>query len=331
MQVRYLKLRDVKRCKNLNLIFRERFMEIKKIALIGAGAVGAYFIYGMSELEDIDFCVVAEGLRADRLKENGIIINDKLYRPVVCTPAEAKGADLILVCTKYQALEGVLDMLDVMVEENTVVMSLLNGIDSEDIIAERIGQEHLVYSVTRISSERRDKRVHFVPETTIGISFGEKDSAKPSERVLAIAKLFEMANLKYKIEEDILLDQWSKYSMNIIYNIPQAILDVGFGAYYDSENVGAIRDRMFEEVCKVAHAEGITLKNQGDWRSACVKKARFSTLQDIDAKRHTEIDMFTGSLIKLAHKHGIDVPFCEFAHLAVKALEEKGEGKFDYI
>ena len=36
-------------------------MNYKKIALIGAGAVGAYFIYGMTELEGIDFCVVAEG------------------------------------------------------------------------------------------------------------------------------------------------------------------------------------------------------------------------------------------------------------------------------
>lgn len=305
-------------------------MEFKKVALIGAGAVGAYFIYGFTELEDLSFCIVAEGERAERLKTDGVVINEKTYHPVIKTPEEARGADLVLVCTKYHGLHSTLDMLETIVDEHTTVISLLNGIDSEEIIAERIGSEHLIYSVMRISSERRNGKIRFVPETTIGVSIGEKGIYEPTERTEAFLRLMKRANLKCFIEKDILLNQWSKYSMNIIYNLPQAILGVGFGAYYDSEYVGMIRDRMFEEVCKVAQAEGIPLETQGDWRSACVKKARFSTLQDLDAGRHTEIDMFTGALMKLAKKHGIAVPFCEYTHYAIKALEEKGDGKFEY-
>ncbi len=305
-------------------------MQFKNVALIGAGAVGAYFIYGFTNLKDLSFCVVAEGERAERLRKDGVIINEKTYHPAIKSPQEAKGADLVLVCTKYQGLRGTLDMIETIVDEHTTVISLLNGIDSEEIIAERIGSEHLVYSVMRISSERRNGKIRFVPETTIGVSVGEKGISEPTERVQAFADLMKRANLKCFIEEDILLNQWSKYSMNIIYNLPQAVLGVGFGAYYDSEHVAVLRDRMFEEVCKVAHAEGILLTKQGDWRSACVPKARFSTLQDLDAKRHTEVDMFTGSLIRLAKKHGIEVPFCEYTHYAIKALEEKNDGKFEY-
>ncbi|MBQ0001600.1 MAG: 2-dehydropantoate 2-reductase [Clostridiales bacterium] len=305
-------------------------MEFKKIALIGAGAVGAYFIYGFAEREDLSFCVVAEGERAERLKKDGVIINEKTYRPVIKTAEEAKGADLLLVCTKYQGLRGTLDMIETIVDDHTTVISLLNGIDSEEIIAGRIGAEHLVYSVMRISSERRDGKIRFVPETTIGVSVGEKGIYEQTERVTAFLDLMKSANLKCFFEKDILLNQWGKYSMNIIYNLPQAILGVGFGAYYDSEHVAKIRDTMFEEVCKVAQAEGINLTTQGDWRSACVKKARFSTLQDLDAGRHTEVEMFAGTLVKLAKKHGLEAPFCEFAYHAIKALEEKGDGKFAY-
>lgn len=305
-------------------------MEFKHVALIGAGAVGAYFIYGFAGLEDLDFCVVAEGERAEKLKNEGVIINEVTYHPAVKSPEEAKGADLLLVCTKYQGLRGTLDMIETIVDEHTTVISLLNGIDSEEIIAERIGSEHLVYSVMRISSERRNGKIRFVPETTIGVSVGEKGISEPTERVQAFLDLMKRANLKCFAEKDILLNQWSKYSMNIIYNLPQAILNVGFGAYYDSEYVGTIRDRMFEEVCMVAQAEGIPLKEQADWRSACVKKARFSTLQDLDAGRHTEVDMFTGALLKLAKKHNLSVPFCEYTHYAIKALEEKLDGKFEY-
>ena len=301
-------------------------MELKKIALIGAGAVGAYFIYGFTNLKDISFCVVAEGERAERLRKEGINNNDTVYRPEIKKPEEVKGADLILVCTKHNNLPETLNMIETMTEKHTIIVSLLNGIDSEDIIAERVGQEHLLYSVTRISSERRNGKIHFVPETTIGIHFGEKGVSEPSERVKAFAELMKSAGLHYTIEKDILMDQWEKYSMNIIYNLPQAVLNVGFGAYYASANVAAIRDRMFEEVCKVAHAEGIMLTKQGDWRRACVAEARFSTLQDLDAKRHTEIEMLAGTLIRLARKHQIDVPFCEYTYYAIKALEEKGDG-----
>ena len=302
-------------------------MEFKNIALIGAGAVGAYFIYGFEKLDDISFCVVAEGERYDRLKRDGVIINDVTYRPVVKTPSEAEGADLLLVCTKYDGLFNCLDMIETIADEHTTVLSLLNGIDSEEIIGGRIGMEHMLYSVMRISSERRNGKIHFVPETTIGVMVGEKGSPVISEREQAFIDLMKKADLKIFPMEDILLDQWSKYSMNIIYNLPQAILGVGFGAYYNSEYVAEIRDRMFAEVCRVANAEGIPLKKQGDWRSACVPTARFSTLQDLDAKRHTEVDMFIGALKKLAKKHGIEIPFCEFAYLAIKALEEKGDGK----
>lgn len=305
-------------------------MQYKKVALIGAGAVGAYFIYGFSALEDLDFCIVAEGERAERLKKDGVIINETTYHPAVKSAEEAKGADLVLVATKYQGLRSTLDMIETIVDEHTAVISLLNGIDSEEIIAERIGAEHMIYSVMRISSERRDGKVRFVPETTPGVTVGEKGLAETSERVQAFLDLMARANLKCFASKDILLDQWSKYSMNIIYNLPQAVLNVGFGAYYDSEHVGYIRDRMFAEVCSVAQAEGIPLTTQGDWRSACVSKARFSTLQDLDAGRHTEVDTFAGALVKLAKKHGLEVPFCEFCFHAIKALEEKNDGKFNY-
>lgn len=304
-------------------------MEYKNIALIGAGAVGAYFIYGFSDLEGVDFCIVAEEERRERLIADGVTINEKVYRPEIKTPEEAKGAELVLVCTKYDGLMNILDMVETITTENTVVMSLLNGIDSEEIIGERIGMEHMVYSVMRIQSERRDGKIRFVPETTIGVSIGEKNK-EVTDRVLAFEALMKRAGLKIFIEEDILMDQWSKYSMNIIYNLPQAVLGVGFGAYYDSANVAMIRDRMFQEVCKVANAEGIPLSKQGDWRRACTYKARFSTLQDIDAKRHTEIEMFIGALMKLAKKHDLEVPFCEYTYYAIKALEEKNDGKFDY-
>ena len=59
-------------------------------------------------------------------------------------------------------------------------------------------------------------------------------------------------------------------------------------------------------------------------------QTRYSTLQDLDAKRPTEIDMFCGVLMKKAEEKGIAVPVAECTYHLIKALEEKNAGRFDY-
>lgn len=140
-------------------------MKIQSVAVLGAGAVGSYVIWGLSERKDIKLGVSAEGERAERLKK-GCKINDVTYHPEVWTPQEAHGVDLLIVCLKYGALPGA--------------------------------------------------------------------------------------------------------------------------------------------------------------------SAKFSTLQDIEAGRHTEIDMFSGALMRMGKELGIPTPYNEYTYHMIKALEEKNDGKFDY-
>lgn len=80
-------------------------MKIKTVAVLGAGAVGSYVIWGLSRRKDIRLGVLAEGKRAEKLKK-GCTINDEVYHPEVWTPQEAKGIDLLIVSLKYGALPG---------------------------------------------------------------------------------------------------------------------------------------------------------------------------------------------------------------------------------
>ena len=305
-------------------------MEMKTIAILGAGAIGAYFIYGFSAAPDIDFCLIAKGERKERLQRDGICINGKVYKPEVKTPEEAKGVDLLLVSTKYNGLRSALEDIRTVVTPNTTVLSLLNGIDSEEIIGTVIDPSQIVYSLMRINSERKGNSVTFNAEKTPGLFVGEKGSAEETERLRAIAALLAPTPLKYNFCKDIISEQWLKYTLNIAYNLPQAVLGVGYASYFDSEHVGFIRDRLEAEARKVAAAYGITYGPLENTRPRWLEKARFSTLQDLEAKRHTEIDMFCKVLMEKAAAKGIEVPFAEYTLHAIKALEEKNDGKFDY-
>ena len=79
-------------------------MKIEKVAILGAGAVGSYIIWGLSDRKDIKLGVIAEGERAERLRKQGCRINQTLYQPDVWSPEEARDADLLIVALKYGAL-----------------------------------------------------------------------------------------------------------------------------------------------------------------------------------------------------------------------------------
>lgn len=123
-----------------------------------------------------------------------------------------------------------------------------------------------------------------------------------------------------------------RYELHV--RTPQAIIGCGVGAYRDSEYMKLISRRLREEVTAVAAAKGIEISSRGQTavssRFADSKRARYSTLQDLDNKRHTEVDMFAGAMVRMGKELGIPTPYCEYTYCAIKALEEKNDGKFDY-
>ena len=94
-----------------------------------------------------------------------------------------------------------------------------------------------------------------------------------------------------------------------------------------------ISDRLREELESIAAAKGIDISKadaSSGHGSVVPPSARYSTLQDLDAGRHTEIDMFSGALIRMGKELGIPTPYNEYTYHIIKAMEEKNDGKFDY-
>ena len=247
-----------------------------------------------------------------------------MYHPEVLTPEEAHGVDLLIVCLKYNALPDALEDIQQIVDEHTLVMSLMNGVDSEQIIGNQIGMQHMVYSLIKVASHKEGLGYVFDPETTIGIVL---------EKNKEIEELLSQSDLHYRMTSYIQEEIWSKFRLNVTKNLPQAILGAGVGCYSDSDHVKAIQSGLKEELEAIANAKGIDMSKadpSATRGSAVPKTARYSTLQDLDAKRHTEIDMFSGAIIKMGKELNIPTPYNEFVYHIIKAMEEKNDGLFDY-
>lgn len=212
-------------------------------------------------------------------------------------------------------------------------MILMNGVDSEEIISEKVDASHILHSLIKVASHKEGTGYCFDPETTIGIIFGEISAPFESERVEEIKELFADTGLHFRATEYIREEMWSKYRLNICNNLPQAILGAGVGCYSDSTHMKAISDGLKKEVEAVAAAKGIDMSKvdiKSARGSAVPPTARYSTLQDIDAGRHTEIDMFSGALVRMGKELGVPTPYNEYTYHMIKALEEKNDGLFDY-
>lgn len=308
-------------------------MKIQSVAVLGAGAVGSYVIWGLSHKKDIRLGVIAEGERADRLKKGGCRINDEVYRPEVWSPQEAEDVDLLIVSLKYGSLPEALESIKTIVGEHTTVMSLMNGVDSEELIAEQVGDDRVLRSLIKVASHKEEKGYYFNPETTLGIIFGELAAPFDSERVQAIESLFADTGIHFRSTEFIREEIWGKFRLNICNNLPQAILGAGVGCYSDSTHMKAISDGLRRELEQIALAKGIDMSKMAGTSgrgSAVPASARYSTLQDLDAGRHTEIDMFSGTLMRMGEELGIPTPYNEYTYHMIKALEEKNDGLFDY-
>ncbi len=308
---------------------RKKFLGASmRVGLIGAGAVGAYFIWGFAEKSDIDFCVIADGERAERLKEKGIFINGKNFRPQIKTAKEAGELDIVWIATKYDALDSAIATVKEVAGEKTIVLSLLNGVDSEERIRAALKKGVVLLSVMRIASKRDAEGIHFNPEATQGVFFGadDKENGAQNEAVARVKESLEQTRINYRVMDDIKRDLWRKYASNIANNLPQAVLGTDASLYTESEHGLFLATKLWQEVRAVAKANGVELSEKPIIFYGIAPTSKFSTLQDLEAKRHTEIEMFAGHLMKLAEKSQIQVPYTEYTYHAIKALEEKNDG-----
>ncbi|MCU6747833.1 2-dehydropantoate 2-reductase [Faecalicatena acetigenes] len=307
-------------------------MEINSVALIGLGAMGSFFAPRLEACLGKDkFCVIAEGERKKRLEEQGITVNGVVHRFRILPPKEGKRVDLVIMAVKDTSLEQAIQDIRQFVGEDTQILCVMNGVDSEEKLAYEYGWEHVLYSYMRVSIVMKDGKTEFNPYSG-KVYFGEKENEEPyTQRVQAIARLFEKSDIPFQIQKDMLHGIWHKFACNIGENLPCALLGIPFGSLIKSEPADEIRMAAMREVQQIALKKGIILTDeQLNRQKEALYRIPFynkpSTLQDLENKRKTEIEMFAGAVVRMGKETGVDTPICWMLLKAIQVLEEKNIG-----
>jgi 2-dehydropantoate 2-reductase len=300
--------------------------EIEKVAILGAGAMGAYFASTFHDSAGFSTTLVARGQRSDRLKSDGLVVNGKRYLISVTHPDEATSpADLIIVALKHHHLPEAVPDLQNLVGKETTILSVMNGLDSEEYIGSVYGMDKMLYTISvGIDALRQGNQITY---TRPGKHyFGEATNTHLSQRVLRVQVAFERAGIAYETPTDMMRMLWWKFMVNVGMNQASAVMRAPYGAFQSSPEAQAVMEALMREVLALAETIGVNLAEQDidEWYSFLTTlspQGKTSMLQDIEAGRKTEVEIFGGKVVELGKAHGIPTPVNETVLRIIQVLE----------
>jgi 2-dehydropantoate 2-reductase len=299
-----------------------------KIAILGAGAMGSAYAARFAEAPGCTTVLVARGERHDRLAREGLVVNGKPYLLPVVHPEETSAAtDLILVALKHHHLPGAVRDLRNLVGARTTILSVMNGLDSEAALGAVYGMDKVLYAVSvGIDAVRHGNRVTYTKPGKL--YFGEATNAPPSERVRRVGALLDRAGIAHETPPDMIRTLWWKFMINVGVNQASAAMRAPYGTFQSSKEAQALMEALMRETIALAEAEGVDLSEQDivawyGFMNGLSPDGKTSMLQDVEAGRKTEVEMFAGKVVELGGKHGIPTPVNETLLRIIHVLEEQ--------
>lgn len=300
-------------------------MHITTAAIIGRGAVG--ILYGDIIAQHLGLDAVTyimDDARFDRHNGERIAINGRPFNLTTIPESIAAPVDLVIVATKAGGLAGALDTMEHLVGPETCIISLINGIRSEERIAERFGWEHTVLAIAQGMDAvfLNGELTYTLPGE---IRFGTAEGTAPGV-CEALDEYFTRAGVAHVVEADIRHRLWCKLMLNV--GINQTCM--AYGSTYGDVAVPGEQNRCFiaamRETLAVAQAEGVNLTEEDLGEMARLAASLGadgmpSMAQDRVNHRPTEVEEFSGTIIRLAEKHGILVPQNRWLYERIRAIE----------
>ena len=300
---------------------------INNVYILGLGAMGSMYAAKLQDINPDLIRIIASAERIKNYQNADIKVNGKPYQFNYVQPGDSScpPADLIIVAVKAPQLAAAINDLSGLIHDDTIVISLLNGISSEEQIGKRIGMKHLLFAYgVGMDAVRDGNQVTY--SNPGRIVFGEKDNTTLSARVLAVKDLFEQATIPHHIPADMYKALWFKFMMNTGINQASAVLKAPYGQFQQNQQARKLMLMAAEEVITLSHQMGIFLgQDDMDEFTRIVDglgpEGKTSMLQDIEAGRKSEVDLFAGTVIDLGQKYQVPTPVNETLYTIIRALE----------
>ena len=301
-----------------------------KTVIMGAGAMGSLF-GGLLALSGEEVWLV--DIREDQIQalvSTGLTVEEggkKQMIPVHATKEVASigKADLILFFVKaYHTEKAVSDAL-VLQKEDTVFLTLQNGLGNEEAICKRVDPRKVILGVTNHGAT-------FLGPGRIrhagwGKTYIGELNGKVTARVTQLAQVFTRAGIETEVSSNIQSLVWNKLFINVGINAVAALTGLKNGHLLDYPETLRLMEALVSEAVAVARKKGILIEGNPIEKVKAVAEAtrenRCSMGQDFDNRRKTEIDAINGAVVLEAERLDISVPYNQMITDLVKVIEKR--------
>ena len=302
---------------------------MKQILVVGAGSVGGFFGAHLAKNNPhVSFLLRPKTLEA--VQRNGLTIRSAggsfTVRPPVASDARAlPKPDLIVLGVKAYDLDEVMDQVEPVLTNKTVILTLQNGIDTEDRLIARINRDGVVGGVAYIYSKIAEPGVidHYKKGV---VAIGELMGYE-SERLLKIRDIFASANIPCQLVKDIRRSKWEKMCWNCVFNPITVLIDDHVAKALDHPEMTGVIRQIVGEVAAVAATLKVPLPVDMPERvvkaTQEIRDIHTSMYDDWKAGRRTEIDYLNGFIVRKGRDLGIPTPVNEALTAMIKAITDK--------
>jgi 2-dehydropantoate 2-reductase len=297
---------------------------ITGVCVAGAGAIGSLLAGHLAQVADVSVLVRRED-HARALNEQGLRVSGRSSHTARVTaaldPAALPEPELVIVACKGTDLDAVAGRLEGHWPGATV-MTIQNGLGAEEHVAARGDWPHLS-SVTFMSGTRHaDTHVEYILDTATWIGPYRDTTPDDARRV---AGLIVSAGLKAEAFDDLRPVQWSKLIFNATVNAVAALTGLPHDFHFTEGLLGDLVHALVDEGKTVARAAGVVLHDD-PWEMNVLATRRGhahypSMLEDVEARRPTEIELISGALVREAERLGEPAPLHTALYTLVKAKE----------
>lgn len=303
---------------------------IKTVGIVGLGALGTMYASLLTQALGKDHvAVLADSRRIQRYRREGMWYNGEPCDLNYIDAAQLdQPVDLLLFAVKYTGLPEAIETCRHLVGPDTTVLSILNGISSEELLAEAFGADKVVWCVVgKVSAMKDGNHVTMFPvvppagEMDLGVPTGH-----PEEHLRRLAAFLDLIGFSYVLPPDIMATMWSKLLCNVGCNQAAMVYQCDYSGL---QAPGPARDTMLgamREVLALAHAEVIALSEEDIrlWTAvidSMTPTNEPSMRQDGKARRKSEVELFSGTVRRLAKKHSIPVPVNDWLYQRIQEME----------
>jgi len=304
-----------------------------RIAILGGGGAmgglfGGYLARAGNDVTLIDVSSAAiEAINAD-----GLTIEEKdgsapiIRVPASRDPASVGPVDLIINFVKCYHTESAVRAAAPMIGAETAVLSLQNGWGNAPRIASIVGEDRVLVGLTYHSGMLLAPGR--VKHPGSGMTFLGELTGEPTDRLARVAEMFRAAGLDVTPSARILDEVWKKLALNACTLPTSALLGFLSHELVAFEPAKQLMASILAEVVTVAKAQDIALDYDERWAAitGLLEKAiggKSSMLQDVEAKRQTEIEVINGAIVAAGRKVGVATPVNQTMVLMVQAAEAR--------